>query len=67
MSRVVLDDNHRIQTARAVIVTHQIRLLREVQTEVAANDVVTVGMRHNPFRARREEYRIRAASQINST
>jgi monothiol glutaredoxin len=55
MPRPILDENHIHPGIRQKIATHHADILREVQAAIDANDIVIVGMAHNPFpkRARR--------------
>ena len=49
MSRSVLDESRIHPAIRATIANHNADIIREVQAAVAANDVVVVGMKQNPF------------------
>jgi monothiol glutaredoxin len=49
MIRSVLDEAHIHPAIRETIAGHHASTVREVQTAVAANDVVVVGMTQNPF------------------
>src|SRR6187397_3098158 len=47
--RRVLDENRIHPAIRATIAGHHADIVREVESAVAANDVVVVGMRQNPM------------------
>lgn len=49
MSRSVLDESHIHPAIRVTIASHHADIIREVQAAIAANDVVVVGMKQNPF------------------
>jgi glutaredoxin-related protein len=49
MSRQVLDDAHLHPAIRERVAKHHADIVSEVQAAVAANPVVVVGMRQNPF------------------
>ena len=49
MSRHILDPAHVHPSIREKIATSHVDIVREVQAAVAANDVVVVGMKQNPF------------------
>ena len=49
MGRQVLDEAHVHPAIREKIATNRIEIVREVQEAIAANDVVVVGMKQNPF------------------
>ena len=49
MTRAVLDEAHIHPAARERVATYQRAVVQEVQDAIAANDVVVVGMRMNPF------------------
>ena len=49
MGRQVLDEAHIHPAIREKIATNRVDIVREVQDAVAANDVVVVGMKQNPF------------------
>jgi monothiol glutaredoxin len=49
MSRSILDDAHIHASIRDRIANDHADIVREVQAAVAANNVVVVGMRQNPF------------------
>jgi len=49
MVRQVLDEAHIHPAIREKIATNRVDIVREVQDAVAANDVVVVGMKQNPF------------------
>jgi glutaredoxin-related protein len=49
MPRPILDENNIHPAIREKIATHQADILREVRDAIAANDIVIVGMRQNPF------------------
>jgi monothiol glutaredoxin len=49
MTRRILDNAHIHPAIREAIATNQVDIVREVQAAVAANDVVVVGMKQNPF------------------
>ena len=55
MPRSILDEAHIHPSIRETIAGNHADIVREVQTAVAGNDVVVVGMAQNPFpkRARR--------------
>ena len=47
--RRVLDESRILPAIRATIAGHHADIVREVESAVAANDVVVVGMRQNPM------------------
>jgi glutaredoxin-related protein len=49
MPRAILDETHIHAAIRERIASLQSDIVREVQDAIAANDVVVVGMRFNPF------------------
>ncbi|CAN5300528.1 hypothetical protein BH11PSE11_BH11PSE11_11010 [soil metagenome] len=49
MTRSILDEDHVHPAVRKVISDFKSDIVREVQTAVAANAVVVVGMKQNPF------------------
>jgi glutaredoxin-related protein len=49
MTRSILEESHIHPAIRATIADHNADIIREVQAAIAANDVVVVGMRQNPF------------------
>ena len=49
MTRHVLDEQHIHPAVRERVSRHHREVVEEVQSAVAANDVVLVGMRGNPF------------------
>lgn len=49
MSRIVLDQAHTHPAIRETVAAYHAGVVGEVQAAVAANDVVVVGMRQNPF------------------
>jgi monothiol glutaredoxin len=49
VSRSILDEDHIHPAIRDVIANNHADVVREVQTAVAGNDVVVVGMAQNPF------------------
>ena len=49
MPRAVLDEAHIHPAARERVATYHRAVVQEVQDAIAANDVVVVGMRMNPF------------------
>ena len=49
MSRPVLDEAHIHPAIREKVATSRVDIVREVQDAIAANDVVVVGMKQNPF------------------
>jgi glutaredoxin-related protein len=49
MARNVLDEAHIHPAIRDTIANFHADIVREVQAAIAANDVVVVGMRQNPF------------------
>lgn len=49
MTRSVLDESYIHPAIREIISQHHAEIVREVQTAIAANDVVVVGMAQNPF------------------
>ena len=49
MPRPILDEAHIHPAIRERIATNHAGIVREVQQAVAANDVVVVGMKQNPF------------------
>lgn len=52
MNRPILDDAHVHPAIRDVIAATHADIVQEVQRAVAANDIVVVGMKQNPFPAR---------------
>jgi len=48
MPRSVLDEAHIHPAVRPAVAGHHADLIREVQTAIAENDVVVVGMKQNP-------------------
>ncbi len=48
MSRHILDESKIHPSVRDKITTHHVDIVREVQTAIANNDVVVVGMSQNP-------------------
>jgi monothiol glutaredoxin len=55
MPRAILDESKLHEAIRAKVADHERSIVDEVQAAIAANKVVVVGMRQNPFpkRARR--------------
>jgi len=49
MTRNILDESHIHPAIRETIANHHADIIREVQAAMTANDVVVVGMKHNPF------------------
>src|SRR3954464_13945058 len=49
MTRTVLDEAHIHPAARERVATYHRAVVQEVQDAVAANEIVVVGMRQNPF------------------
>ncbi len=49
MTRSILDEDHLHPAIRKKIAVHHADIVAEVQAAVAANDVVVVGMKQNPF------------------
>jgi len=49
MTRSILDEAHIHPAIREKIANNRADIVREVQAAVAANDVVVVGMKQNPF------------------
>jgi monothiol glutaredoxin len=49
MPRSILDEAHIHPAIRETVAGHQADIVREVQAAIAANDVVVVGMKQNPF------------------
>ena len=49
MPRKILDEAHIHPAVRAKIADYRTEIVAEVQAAVAANDIVVVGMRQNPF------------------
>lgn len=49
MSRHILDATYIHPSIRETIAANHVDIVREVQAAVAANDVVVVGMKQNPF------------------
>jgi monothiol glutaredoxin len=49
MTRKILDEAHIHPAIRETIAKNHADIVREVQAAVAANDVVVVGMKQNPF------------------
>jgi monothiol glutaredoxin len=49
MSRSILDETHIHPAIRERIATNHADIIREVQAAVAANAIVIVGMKQNPF------------------
>jgi monothiol glutaredoxin len=49
MTRNILDEAHIHPAIRETIANHNADIIREVQAAIAANDVVVVGMKQNPF------------------
>jgi monothiol glutaredoxin len=49
MTRIILDDAHLHPAIRERVAKHHADIVAEVQAAVAANRVVVVGMRGNPF------------------
>jgi glutaredoxin-related protein len=55
MFRSILEEGRIHPAIREKVATHRTEMVKEVEAAIAANAVVVVGMRHNPFprRARR--------------
>ena len=49
MSRSIFDEAHIHSAIRETIANNHADIVREVQAAIAANDIVVVGMAHNPF------------------
>jgi len=49
MARNILDETHIYPAIRETIANDNADIIREVQAAIAANDVVVVGMKQNPF------------------
>jgi monothiol glutaredoxin len=49
MTRSILDESHIHPAIREAIANHHADIVREVQAAIAANDVMVVGMKQNPF------------------
>lgn len=49
MTRAILDEAHIHPSIRETIANDNADIVREVQAAIAANDVVVVGMKQNPF------------------
>jgi glutaredoxin-related protein len=49
MTRSILDEAHIHPAIRETIADYHSDIVREVQAAIAANDVVVVGMKQNPF------------------
>ena len=49
MSRSILDEAHIHPAIRETIANHHADIVREVQSAIAQNDIVIVGMGQNPF------------------
>jgi monothiol glutaredoxin len=49
MTRNILDESHVHPAIRAAIANDNADIIREVQAAIAANDIVVVGMKQNPF------------------
>ena len=49
MARSILDEAHIHPAIREIVANHNADIVREVQAAIAADDVVVVGMRQNPF------------------
>ena len=49
MSRAILDEAHIDPAIRERVANNNADIIREVQAAVAANDIVIVGMKQNPF------------------
>ena len=49
MPRSVLDEAHIHPAIREKVAAHHSDIVREVQQAIAANDIVVVGMKQNPF------------------
>ena len=49
MTRNILDDSHIHPAIRETIANDNADIVREVQDAIAANEVVVVGMKQNPF------------------
>ena len=52
MARSILDEANLHPAARERVASYHLSTLKEVQAAVAANDIVVVGMRMNPFPAK---------------
>jgi len=49
MTRSILDESHIHPAIRQTITNHHADIVREVQAAIAANNVVVVGIKQNPF------------------
>ena len=49
MTRHILDEAHIHPAIRKTVANNHVDIVREVQAAIAANDVVVVGMKQNPF------------------
>jgi glutaredoxin-related protein len=49
MTRSILDESHIHSAIRETIANDNADIIREVQVAIAANDVLVVGMKQNPF------------------
>ena len=49
MPRAILDEAHIHPAIRDAVANHEQEIVREVQAAIAANPVVVVGMKQNPF------------------
>ncbi len=49
MARSILDESHIHPAVREKIANYRADILKEVQAAIAANEIVVVGMRQNPF------------------
>ncbi len=49
MTRSILDESHIHAAIRETIANHHADVVHEVRSAIAANDVVVVGMKQNPF------------------
>jgi monothiol glutaredoxin len=49
MARSILDEAHIHPAVRETVANHHADVVLEVQAAIAANDVVVVGMKQNPF------------------
>ena len=49
MTRHILDESHIHPAIRKTVANNHVDIVREVQAAIAANDVVVVGMKQNPF------------------
>jgi monothiol glutaredoxin len=49
MTRHILDEAHIHPSIRKTVANNHADIVREVQAAIAANDVVVVGMKQNPF------------------